>query len=308
MKKETDLETASSECKQWKEAGYYFQHRNHNIFCIESPSGGEAILLIHGFPTSSYDFKFIWKELSEKYRLVACDMIGYGFSDKPKEYEYSIFDQADLQEELISRLGIKKLHLLVHDYGVTVTQEILARQQERKVEGKLTYQILSVCFLNGGIFPEKHRPRPIQNMLLSPIGPIIAYLLSEGSFSRAFGAVFGDATQPTPREMHDFWEIVRFNQGNRIYHKLIRYMTERKQNRMRWVGSILNSEIPLRLINGADDPVSGRHVAEHYAKLINNPDIVVLEHIGHYPHVEAPLKVLRHYGEFLDKVKKESKK
>ena len=82
--------------------------------------------------------------------------------------------------------------------------------------------------------------------------------------------------------------------------QLIGYMTERKRHRERWVGALVNTstaEIPIRLINGVDDPVSGRHMAARYAQLVHNADIVLLDHIGHYPHVEAPDAVTRAFLE-----------
>ena len=59
-----------------------------------------------------------------------------------------------------------------------------------------------------------------------------------------------------------------------------------------------NSPVPIRLINGAADPISGRHMAERYRELISKPDIFLLEKIGHYPQTEAPDEVLRAYFDF----------
>jgi pimeloyl-ACP methyl ester carboxylesterase len=75
--------------------------------------------------------------------------------------------------------------------------------------------------------------------------------------------------------------------------KLIRYMVERRQFRERWVGALQNSNIPLRLIDGLDDPVSGAHMVARYRELIADADVVELEGIGHYPQLEAPEQVLR---------------
>ena len=57
-------------------------------------------------------------------------MIGFGWSDKPRNYAYSIMDQADLHEGLLSDLGVRKALVLAHDYGDTVAQELLARDLE----------------------------------------------------------------------------------------------------------------------------------------------------------------------------------
>ncbi|MEM6698837.1 MAG: alpha/beta fold hydrolase, partial [Bacteroidota bacterium] len=86
----------SIDLKTWKASGKNFQYKNQfNIFYQEEGQG-EAILLLHGFPTASWDWNKIWKSLAVDYQLIAPDFIGFGFSDKPRKYNYSILDQADL--------------------------------------------------------------------------------------------------------------------------------------------------------------------------------------------------------------------
>ncbi|MDG2450499.1 MAG: alpha/beta hydrolase, partial [Saprospiraceae bacterium] len=75
----------------------------------------------------------------------------------------------------------------------------------------------------------------------------------------------------------------------------------RIENRERWVNALINTEIPIRLVNGPMDPVSGAHMVERYKELVPNPDCVLLDNIGHYPNVEAPyyvnLEVLKFFQE-----------
>ncbi|MCP5483006.1 MAG: alpha/beta fold hydrolase, partial [Spirochaetales bacterium] len=68
--------------ERWKKEGRTFLHRGHEIFYREE-GRGEPLLLIHGFPTSSFDWIYVWPELAKRYRLVAADLIGFGFSAKP---------------------------------------------------------------------------------------------------------------------------------------------------------------------------------------------------------------------------------
>jgi pimeloyl-ACP methyl ester carboxylesterase len=229
-------------------------------------------------------------------------MIGFGYSDKPKDYAYSIHDQATLHENLLQALGINRVHILAHDYGDTVAQELLARYEERQKSGEERIEIRSVCFLNGGIFPEAARPRLIQKLLLSPLGPLVGSLMTEQRFRKSFSAIFGNNTQPSDKELRDFWSLVTFDDGIKVTHKIIHYLAERKQHRDRWVGVLQNTKVPMRFINGAVDPVSGAPMAARYRELVPNPDVVVLENIGHYPQLEDPVRVLR---AFLDQVEKQ---
>ncbi len=283
---------------QWKNKEQFFNYNTHNIFTVDEGSG-DAILLIHGFPTASYDWSKMWGELTTKNRVLTLDMIGFGLSDKPEKYAYSIFDQADLFEEFLAYKQVKQVRIICHDYGDTVAQELLARYHDRLQNKQDGPEITSLCLLNGGIFPEAHSPLLIQKLLMSPIGRIVARFFSRKKLGNNFKKIFGRKTQPTEEELDEFWDLMNYNNGKAIVHLLIRYMKERVQNRERWIGAIEKAQIPVRLINGAYDPISGQQMVNRYKEIVPNADIVVLNDIGHFPLIEAPEEVLRHYFEFI---------
>jgi pimeloyl-ACP methyl ester carboxylesterase len=303
----------------WREAGRAHVHGGYEYFYAHQgrePDSDRALLLIHGFPTSSWDWAWIWGALGDRFsRVIAPDMMGFGFSPKPARYAYSIFDQADLHEALLAHLGIRRVHILAHDYGDTVAQELLARHAER-YEGialppphaaAAGPRIESCVLLNGGLFPETHHARRIQKLLLTPLGPLLSRLMSRKSFGRSFAAIFGAETQPSDAELDELWDLIRRDGGNRIMHKLIRYMPERRANRERWVGALQRTRVPLRVIDGADDPVSGAHMVARYRELVPNPDTVLLPGIGHYPQMEDPQGVLKAFDEFHSRLGSESR-
>jgi pimeloyl-ACP methyl ester carboxylesterase len=273
---------------QWQAAGHYFQFNGRQIFYRQSEAGKSALLLIHGFPTASWDWYRIWDRLSATFHLVATDMLGFGFSEKPRPYRYTITEQADLQEYLLRELGIRQVHILAHDYGDTVAQELLARQ----LSGDLSFHLQSVVFLNGGLFPGIHQPRPIQKLLMSPIGRYMTPFLGKSNLAKTFRRIFGPHTQPTEEEIDHFWELIEHQDGKMVIPLLIRYMQERTQFRDRWVGALQKSLLPMLLINGAYDPISGSHMAAHYRKIVPNARVVELKKIGHYPQIEAPLRTV----------------
>ena len=110
----------------WREAGSYFDFRGHRIFYRDEGSG-PALLCIHGFPTASWDWHRVWPELTRRFRVIAADMLGFGFSAKPLPHPYNIHEQADLQSALLEHLGLSSFDLIAHDYGVSVAQEMMAR-------------------------------------------------------------------------------------------------------------------------------------------------------------------------------------
>jgi pimeloyl-ACP methyl ester carboxylesterase len=284
--------------EQWEQSGKAYSHREHRIFYRDA-GDGLPLVCIHGFPTASWDWHRVWEPLQQRFRVVAADMIGFGFSDKPTGYTYSIHDQADLHEGLLRSLGIEEAHILAHDYGDSVAQEMLARFQERSQEGRTGLDIRSICFLNGGLFPESHRARPIQKLLRLPIlGALISRSMNEDAFLKTFPTIFGPKTKPSLPELHEFWLLMARSNGHLIGHKLIRYIDDRRKHRDRWVGAMQSTNVPLRFIDGPEDPVSGRHMAERYLELIPGGDVVLLEGIGHYPQVEDPEGVLQAFGEF----------
>ncbi len=290
---------ASSELLEWKEKAQIFDFNGYKISYHDTKdSSKEVVLLMHGFPTSSWDWRFVWTELRGQYRLIALDMLGFGLSDKPKDKVYSIYEQADIQESLLKHLGIRDVNLLAHDYGDIVAQEMVARFDERKKNGD-ELNIKSLVLLNGGIFPEQHQQRIIQTLLNSPIGSLVSMFSTQQIFNNSFIPVFGEQTKPTKREMDDLWYLISRQGGHQLNHKLVHFLDDRIEYRKRWVGALQATEIPILLIDGISDPVAGKQTVERYLELIPNPNVVELENIGHYPHTEAPKKVVKHYREFM---------
>ena len=278
---------------QWEVQGEDFLFDGHRLRYWEAGEG-EPLLLIHGFPSGSWDWHYIWRALAGRYRVIACDMLGFGFSAKPRDHTYSLLQQADIQQVLLRHLGVEHYHVLAHDYGDSVAQELLARD----AQGPSRLQ--SMCFLNGGLFPETHRPVLLQKLLMSPIGFLIGRRFSRKRLGATFGRVFGPNTQPSEAELDAFWPMIAYNDGPAVMHRLIHYMAERPVHRDRWVGTMQKTAVPLRVIDGAEDPISGAHMVERYRELIPNADTVLLRGIGHYPQVEAPELVLEHYLAFRD--------
>ncbi len=281
--------------QKWQNSGKYFDYEGNKIFYRTENKAKPTLLCLHGFPTSSHDYHKIWNELSEHFSLVAFDLIGYGFSDKPKSFNYTTFAQVDILQGLVEHLKIKKLHILAHDYGNTITQELLARDRENR----LNFGIETIVFMNGALFPETHKPILAQKILISPIGAIFGRLIPASKFRQSLASIFGRNTQPTDDELNDFMEVFEYNGGRKISHKLIQYMTEREKCRERWVGALENLTQPFRFINGLEDKVSGRHLVKRFREVFpGQTDIIELEGIGHFPHFEVPEVLVRHFLEF----------
>jgi pimeloyl-ACP methyl ester carboxylesterase len=276
----------------WRDKANFFPCMRHQIaYWTGGNPNGRPLLLVHGFPTCSWDWHAVWNQLGEEHHLLACDMLGFGLSDKPARglegSGYSIFEQAMVQEVFLSHLGITEFDALVHDYGVSVGQDLLSSQQENMGAAGLG----KVIFLNGGIFPDQHRPRPMQRLGVSPFGFLLGRLMSRKTFGKSFSEVFGPDTQPSALELDQFWEFISHNDGHRIMHKLLHYMRDRVEHREEWEEALINAQGRIGLINGALDPVSGKHAYDKWREVVPDARHHLLPTVGHYPQVEAPDEV-----------------
>jgi pimeloyl-ACP methyl ester carboxylesterase len=284
---------------QWQAMGQWRTLRDRRIFTLDNGRPyAPIVLLIHGYPTSSWDWEALWADMSADFRLVALDLLGMGFSEKPYPHPYLITEQADIVEALVAELDLQHFHVLAHDYGDTVAQELLARQN-----ALASPQWLSCCLLNGGLFPETHHARLIQKMMLTPLGPLLTSFMKEKQLQRTMGKVFGPDTQPSAELIQHFWQLISYNNGRRALNRLISYIPQRISHRERWVGALQGSVVPLGLINGAMDPVSGAHMVARFFEVVGEPSYLQsLSTIGHYPEVEAPLSVITGYRAFLQQI------
>lgn len=269
------------------------------------------VLFLHGFPSFSYDFAGLYHHLEDEYHVVAFDMLGFGVSDKPNDVAYTFDLQANITEELISSIMNERrimlsqfmdneyppeINIIAHDYGVSTAQELLSRQY---LNISSLYRINSVLFLNGGLFPETHRPTIMQKILLNKYtGPVVQYASNYKLFSKSLNEVFGEFSKLSSEEAHLYYDSVCYKGGKSIMHRLIQYIHYRRLNREVWLEALIemNKKLPIRLVNGPADPVSGIHLAVRYRELLNvdesESDVLILhQSIGHYPQLEDPKTV-----------------
>lgn len=291
LDKTPSIENISQNLLDWKSKEQIFEHQGNKLSYHDSgDSSKKIIVLLHGYPTSSYDWNSIWSELSSNYRLIAMDMLGFGFSDKPADIDYTIAMQADILEALLINLNIENINLIAHDYGDNVAQELLARNIEQ--QDKYALKIESLTLLNGGLFPETHRPTTIQSLLGSPIGGIVASFTNQTLFDKNFSKVFGPNTQPSQQELIDQWYVICHQKGYEIADKLTHASVDREKNRERWVGALTAPNVPILYISGQLDPVTGSETVARYLELVPNPNVIKLDSVGHFPQLENPKEVL----------------
>ncbi len=237
------------------------------------------LLLLHGFPSASYDWHLLWPSLAQHFRCHAFDFLGFGLSQKPYGHRYTLVEQADIAQEYLRLEGITQCWLLAHDYGVSVAQELLCRHDQ------YDFNIQQCAFLNGGLFADQHRPLLMQRLLKSILGPMIVPLLSKRSLHQSFTKIFGPHTPPSAQLIDVLWELLKVNGGTKVIPALLQYLDERAVYATKWREAMLLQQQKLAFINGVHDPISGTHMLEAFAVCCPEADTKSLN-VGHYPQLE----------------------
>jgi pimeloyl-ACP methyl ester carboxylesterase len=254
----------------------------HELFVRQDgPIAGKPVTLLHGFPASSFDWAGVMPNLTGTgYRVTTLDFLGYGSSDKPYPYRYSLIEQAGLVQAVWRDLGIDRTALVAHDYGVSVAQELLSRDPDR---------IESMAWLNGGMFPELHRPADFQRHLVALSGDAAEEYITETRYRKALLGVFG---RPVPdHTLAEMWADFSKSEGARVAPALLGYMAERREHAARWAHAVESYSGPQTFIWGPNDPISGSHVLPRIRDKAPLASIIVLDNpppVGHFPQVEAP--------------------
>jgi pimeloyl-ACP methyl ester carboxylesterase len=275
----------------WRERGRERTLCGHRIFTVDVPAVGPEqrppLLLLHGFPSSSFDFHRIADRLAADRRLLLFDMLGYGLSDKP-DLAYSLDLQADIAMALVDQAGVGRLDLLTHDVGDTVGGELLARH----LEGAWGVEITARTLTNGSIYVDLTRLGPGQEFLLGLADERLAEGLDRSTVMAGVVATFSPAAVVGDEELEAQWEMIDHRDGTRLLPRLIRYVEERRRNGDRWTGAIERHPSSLGVVWGRDDPIAVAAMADRLVQRRPATSLTVLDAVGHYPMVEAPDRFL----------------
>jgi len=274
---------------EWKSKGTFIQVNNNRLFVIDtnndSNTSQKSMVILHGYPTSSFDYHKVLPELSKNYRVILHDHLGFGFSDKPEDLNYSLIKQADIALELWRQLGLKKIYLFAHDYGTSVATEIIARYNANELD----IEIVQLIITNGSIHIELSQLRTIQKLLKHKIlGKYVAKLTNFPIFRKNMKNIYFDSSKVTDNELKEMWKLIELNGGRKVIHKLTQYINERYLHWNRWVGALKKTQIPTKIIWAKNDPIAVVAIAELLSKEIPNNTIYWLENTGHFLMLENP--------------------
>ncbi len=282
----------------WEAIGRHRDLCGHRVFTIDAPPIGadahEPLLVLHGFPTSSFDFTAVLDPLRRGRRVLLLDGLGYGLSAKP-DLPYTLGLQADVVVAFLAQLGVTRLSLLTHDVGDTVGGELLAR----RAEGTWAVEVVRRVITNGSIYIEQAHLTDGQKFLLGlpdeklpADAPVTAAMLTR-SLRETFSpqAVLPPDGSPEDLLPATVEQIMR-DGGHLVLPRLIRYIEERRRNQARFTGAIESDPSPLHIVWGLDDPIAVPSMVDTLRAARPDATVDLLEGVGHYPMVEAPTRFL----------------
>jgi len=287
---ETEMKPENSLARAWFERGRVESYGGVDCFVIdEGDAGADGVRLwLHGFPSSSLDWRGVVERMAGRGRHLLMDFPGFGFSAKPLSgYSYSLVDQADRVLMMLAERGVKRVHLVAHDMGTSVACELLARRDA----GLLPVTIESVVLMNGSVFIEQARLTPSQKLLRSPLGKTYTKLASERLFRWQIRKIL--ARPVADDELAAMWALMRHHEGIRALPHTICYIGERYRLYTRWTVPLARLDIPARVIWGRRDPVAVAAIGQRLADTIPGAGLEWLDDVGHFPMLEDPAAVAK---------------
>jgi pimeloyl-ACP methyl ester carboxylesterase len=271
--------------QQWKSKGKYTNVYGHSIFNIHHLTEKPTIAFLHGYPSASYDYYKILPFLENDFSYVIHDHLGFGLSEKPTNYSYSLLEQAEMAIELWKQLGIKEIHLVSHDYGTTVANEIIVR----KLQGFEPVKIKTITFCNGSMHIELAKLKLVQKLLKHPFwGKYIVVLMNKPTFIKTMQDIWFDKRLCDLKEMDELWSLLMMNAGKEVLHKISQYNNERVKYWHRWIPALSQLNIPTHILWAQQDPIAVKAIADQLHKEIPGSVYTKIEQCGHYPMLEKP--------------------
>lgn len=271
----------------WKSRGTYAITKLGDFFYVDVPAqtdeGLDPILIVHGYPSCSYDWVGTLDVLSARRRVVLLDLPGFGLSSKP-DTRYSIRMYADAVEAVAKNAGLASVALVTHDMGDTVGGELLARS----LEGTLPFEVTERVLTNGSIYIDMAQLTNGQQFLLASEDELMAEGWGgDGSgFKGSLAAICSPDNQPSDEDLQALWEFMSYKQGERLLARTIRYIEDRRAEEARFTGAIEKHPSPLGIVWGALDPVAVYPMTDKLLEARPDARRVTLEDIGHFPMLE----------------------
>ena len=249
---------------RWAPRGVEVSSDGVSIFHVESGHRDDPVLLlVHGFPTCSIDWFDLVGLLQERYRVCALDFPGYGFSDKPLGWGYSLGRDAELLDFYVTEiLGASSVSVVAHDRGSSVAINYVLGAGE-SMDRAAVPMVEHLVLTNGNIFLPLSNLTDFQRLVLDPgTAPAVLDALTPGMLAAGMGST--TFSPPRPADHPDVAALAAtfaHDDGIKVLHETIQYLVERADHEREWLELLAASDVPTTLIWGVLDTVSPPRVA-----------------------------------------------
>ena len=271
----------------WRAAGSFHDIGGHDVYVRDEPAAEPdptlpPVLVLHGFPTNSYDFVHVLPALAARRRVVLPDFVGFGLSAKP-DHRYGIRGAADTIEGVAATLGLTEVDLVSHDMGDSVAGELLARD----LAGELGFSVRRRVLTNGSIYLELAQLTTGQQLLLS-LPDEAVQISDEERYTESLAATCAPEHRPPDADLAAQWQLLTHNGGDRLLARTIRYIEDRRAEERRYTGAIEVHPSPLGIVWGELDPIAVHAMTDRLLGERSDATRTTLTGVGHYPMVETP--------------------
>ena len=246
---------------------------------------GDPIVMVHGNPGWSFEFRNVIKELSKTLRCIAPDHIGFGLSDKPYEWDYLPKSHAKNFEIFMDSLNLKNITLVVNDWGGPIGLSYAIKHPEK---------IKKLVILNTWMWSVENDPyyQKFSKMMGGGFGRFMIKNFNVFGKMVVKKAV-GDKKKlkkKIHKHYYDHLESKKDRKGCYTFPKEI-------IGSSKWLDSLwqqrekINS-IPTTIIWGMKDIAFREQELNYWIKHWNNPEVIKLQEVGHFPQEEAPEKLI----------------
>jgi pimeloyl-ACP methyl ester carboxylesterase len=256
---------------------------------VEQAGQGEPVVLLHGFGASTYSWRKVIPTLSASHRVVAIDLNGFGYTERPKSLAaYTREGQAALVLGVMDALGIDRAHLAGHSYGGGLSLFLATIHPER-------FRTLVLVDSSAPTYPDDRRSRlaswrPLANLFLRAIA------LRPAMVRRSLESSIFDHSLVTPELVRAYLDRLRIEGAEDAFYGLT------ASRRVPGPKVVLDQiRLPTLAVWGAEDQLISLASGQRALARIPASEFVVIEKCGHMPMEERPEALLKAMLPFLER-------
>jgi pimeloyl-ACP methyl ester carboxylesterase len=256
---------------------------------------GDPILFVHGTPTWSFEFRHLIRALSAAHRCVAPDLLGFGLSERPRDFAYTPEAHAAALAEFVDRLGLDRFGLVVHDFGGPIGLPLALAERSR---------VTRIVLLNTWMWPFDDDREMVKRGRIAG-GAVGAWMYRHLNFSLKvlMPSAYGDRAKLTPDIHRHYLEVFRDKDARgRVLHALARAINgSRDYYAGLWAEAGRLRRFPTLIVWGMKDTAFRPTQLARWRELLPDAEVVTLANAGHWPHEEEPDAVIEALRRFLQR-------